>query len=94
MNEKEIYSNFSQPCSILKIESFLEELSKKWIFQKIDIRRETESCVSVNFILNKRDTWDSVKIYILKEGNQTKVVIEGEKFFTVEFFFGELGKIL
>lgn len=94
MEKKEIFSNFSKPIAFSKINNFLTDLSQKWIFQKINIRRETESCVSINFILNKRDTWDFVKIFIFEEGKQTKVVIEGEKFFTVGFFFFELEKII
>jgi hypothetical protein len=94
MEKKEIISNFSKPITFSKINNFLTDLSQKWIFKKINIKWNTKSCVSVNFILNKRDAWDSVKIFILEEGKQTKVLIEGEKFFTVEFFFFELEKII
>jgi hypothetical protein len=92
--EREIYTNFSKPDSFDYVKNFLEELSKKWIFQKFNIEWETTSCISVKYILNNRSTEDSVEIFLIQEGKRTKVVIEGEKFFTVEYFFLELREIL
>jgi len=93
MTQKEIQSDFVKETTVLKIKCFLEGLSNVYVFDKVDFIWKREKKVSVKYTLKKRTEEDLIKIFISK-GEKTKILIQGEKWNSVEYFWLELNKIL
>lgn len=94
MKKRELYSNLPKEVAIEKIKIFLIKLSKMYVFKKIKFKWKKSSSVSISFVLKGRKEKDSAKISIDEKGENTKISIDGEKIFTLEYFLMELNKIL
>jgi len=92
MAQKEISCNLPKEIVVPKIQSFLKELSRLYIFNEIDCNWK-KSKVSVGYILRGRTEKDIIEISLSNKEEKTRILVRGIKSLSVEYFFLELAKI-
>lgn len=94
METKKIDSVLEIEMAIEKISLFLENLKNIYVFDYVNIICLTPLDITIEYLLKGKEKVDSIDIWILEKEKCRVILIQGEKKFSVEYFFLELEKIL